>query len=49
MNITINQVLQSYIDPLTASEYAALELEKAGLERLAPVLTGLPRGFPDRG
>ena len=25
MNITINQVLQSYIDPLTASEYAALE------------------------
>ncbi|HEV7816038.1 MAG TPA: hypothetical protein VGP06_13185 [Janthinobacterium sp.] len=25
MNITINQVLQSYIDPLTANEYAALE------------------------
>ncbi|CAN5259293.1 RDD family protein [soil metagenome] len=30
-------------------EYTALQLEKAGLERLAPVLTGLPRGFPDRG
>jgi len=30
-------------------EAAALELEKAGLERLAPVLDGLPRGFPDRG
>lgn len=30
-------------------ETAALELEKAGLERLAPVLDGLPRGFPDRG
>lgn len=30
-------------------EAAALELEKAGLERLAPVLEGLPRGFPDRG
>ena len=25
MNITINDVLQAYIDPLTASEYAALE------------------------
>ncbi|CDG82686.1 hypothetical protein [Janthinobacterium agaricidamnosum] len=25
MNITINQVLQSYIDPLTVSEYSALE------------------------
>lgn len=30
-------------------EFAALQLERAGLERLAPVLTGLPRGFPDRG
>jgi len=30
-------------------EFAALELEKAGLARLAPVLEGLPRGFPDRG
>ena len=30
-------------------ELAALELEKAGLARLAPVLDGLPRGFPDRG
>ena len=30
-------------------EFAALELEKAGLARLAPVLDGLPRGFPDRG
>jgi len=30
-------------------EAAALELEKAGLERLTPVLDGLPRGFPDRG
>lgn len=30
-------------------EFAALELEKAGLERLAPVLGGMPRGFPDRG
>jgi uncharacterized RDD family membrane protein YckC len=30
-------------------EFAALELEKAGLDRLAPVLDGLPRGFPDRG
>lgn len=25
MNIIINQVLQSYVDPLTESEYAALE------------------------
>ncbi|MBC7590347.1 MAG: RDD family protein [Salinibacterium sp.] len=30
-------------------ESAALGLEQAGLERLAPVLEGLPRGFPDRG
>ncbi len=30
-------------------EFAALELERAGLTRLAPVLTGMPRGFPDRG
>ena len=30
-------------------EFAALELEKAGLARLEPVLDGLPRGFPDRG
>jgi hypothetical protein len=30
-------------------EYAALELEKAGLDSLSPVLNGLPRGFPDRG
>lgn len=30
-------------------EFAALALEKTGLERLAPVLRGLPRGFPDRG
>lgn len=30
-------------------EAAALERERAGLENLAPVLQGLPRGFPDRG
>ncbi|MDJ0336547.1 RDD family protein [Salinibacterium sp. G-O1] len=30
-------------------ESAALDLERAGLERLAPVLGGMPRGFPDRG
>ncbi len=30
-------------------EFAALQLEKAGLDRLAPVLAGMPRGFPDRG
>lgn len=30
-------------------EFAALELERAGLDRLAPVLGGLPRGFPNRG
>lgn len=30
-------------------EAAALELERAGLDSLAPVLQGLPRGFPDRG
>jgi len=30
-------------------EFAALQLEQAGLERLAPVLDGMPRGFPDRG
>jgi uncharacterized RDD family membrane protein YckC len=30
-------------------EAAALALERGGLERLAPVLGGMPRGFPDRG
>lgn len=30
-------------------EYAALLLERERLERVAPVLTGLPHGFPDRG
>jgi uncharacterized RDD family membrane protein YckC len=30
-------------------EAAALELERQHLGRLAPVLDGLPRGFPDRG
>jgi len=30
-------------------EFAALQLEKGALERLSPVLDGLPRGFPDRG
>lgn len=30
-------------------EFTALSLERAGLERLAPVLGGMPRGFPDRG
>lgn len=30
-------------------EFAALQLEKSGLDGLAPVLGGLPRGFPDRG
>ena len=30
-------------------EFAALQLEKVGLARLAPVLEGMPRGFPDRG
>ena len=30
-------------------EFAALTLERAGLDRLAPVLGGMPRGFPDRG
>jgi len=30
-------------------EFAALQLERAGLDRLAPVLGGMPRGFPDRG
>lgn len=30
-------------------EFTALELEQAGLARLAPVLGGMPRGFPDRG
>lgn len=30
-------------------EAAALGLERDGLDRLAPVLGGLPRGFPDRG
>jgi len=30
-------------------EAAALQLERQNLERLAPVLEGMPRGFPDRG
>ena len=30
-------------------EFAALQLERAGLDRLSPVLEGMPRGFPDRG
>jgi uncharacterized RDD family membrane protein YckC len=30
-------------------EFAALQLEQAGLSRLSPVLGGMPRGFPDRG
>lgn len=30
-------------------EFAALQLEQAGLARLAPALSGVPRGFPDRG
>lgn len=30
-------------------EFAALELQRSGLDRLAPVLEGMPRGFPDRG
>lgn len=30
-------------------ESAALALQKAGLDTLAPVLQGMPRGFPDRG
>jgi uncharacterized RDD family membrane protein YckC len=30
-------------------EFAALELQKRGLERLSPALRGMPRGFPDRG
>lgn len=30
-------------------EFAALQLEQARLTRLAPVLEGMPRGFPDRG
>lgn len=30
-------------------EAAALQLEHEGLERLAPVLSGMPRGFPERG
>ena len=30
-------------------ESAALGLEQAGLQRLAPLLEGLPRGFPERG
>lgn len=30
-------------------EFTALEREQAQLERLAPVLTAAPRGFPDRG
>jgi uncharacterized RDD family membrane protein YckC len=29
-------------------EYAALQLEAAGLDRLRPALTGLPNAFPDR-
>lgn len=30
-------------------ELEGLRLERAGLDRLAPVLGGMPRGFPDRG
>ncbi len=30
-------------------EFAALQLQKNGLKRLAPVLHGMPQGFPDRG
>lgn len=30
-------------------EFAALQLERGTLDRLAPVLDSLPRGFPDRG
>jgi uncharacterized RDD family membrane protein YckC len=30
-------------------EFAALQSQQRGLERLAPVLRGLPREFPDRG
>jgi uncharacterized RDD family membrane protein YckC len=30
-------------------EFAALQLQKNGLDRLAPVLRGMPPGFPDRG
>ncbi len=30
-------------------EFAALQLQKKGLERLAPALRGMPQGFPDRG
>ena len=30
-------------------EARALELERAGLDRLAPALTGTPHGFPERG
>jgi uncharacterized RDD family membrane protein YckC len=30
-------------------EFTALQLERAGLDRLSPVLDGMPRGFPDRG
>ncbi len=30
-------------------EATALQLERDGLDRLAPVLGGMPRGFPDRG
>lgn len=30
-------------------EATALQLEREGLDRLAPVLGGMPRGFPDRG
>lgn len=30
-------------------EAAALRIEAEGLERLSPVLSGMPRGFPDRG
>jgi len=29
-------------------DFTALQLEARGLERLAPVLTGLPNGFPER-
>jgi len=30
-------------------EFAALQAQRAGLERLDPLLRGMPRGFPDRG
>jgi uncharacterized RDD family membrane protein YckC len=30
-------------------EFAALQAQRVGLERLDPLLRGMPRGFPDRG